>query len=464
MFLLCKYNQIVFIRKKFFVLSTKKRTFTPENITPPMSKKNKNKKKTELPLTPPPHPAVIRAQELAAAEAKIRDENLRVAEERRNLKQCPDCGAPYPLVSNICPHCGHVLHEQQGAEYNIRTLIDNINASIDTLKNAPQPTFLQALTYRFDIVLLYFIVAAILVFTHYDYVHSLFTDGFYYNISESNVISERTSYLLIIFRVVLFIIVIYGFYAWGIKKQKISPLQLSDDEFYKARHANEKYIRQVATIYGDNPEAKELLNKFAAEIEAVQKKRNANQLKIILLIIGLMLIPLMFYVMGPSERTEYQRIRSEHPIPFQMSAFHKTLKPLPENPVAEDIADRIKTDGEADLMFDIDTVINYNTNFDSVAYRIRIDRANIVYIGEKKEVPDTIFLKARLYDKNKNPLVDSLLMFRRFKVIDPDEPLIEYIMPFGKGHYHQSFYSKEQYFSAEYLRNIADSAYYFSIF
>ncbi|MBR2104081.1 MAG: hypothetical protein IJ933_02215, partial [Bacteroidales bacterium] len=113
-----------------------------------MSKKNKNKKNTELPLTPPPHPAVIRAQELAAAEAKIRDENLRIAEEHRNIKQCPDCGAPYPLVSNICPHCGHVLHEQQGAEYNIRTLIDNINTSIDTLKNAPKPTFLQVLWYR----------------------------------------------------------------------------------------------------------------------------------------------------------------------------------------------------------------------------------------------------------------------------------------------------------------------------
>ena len=430
-----------------------------------MSKKNKNKKNTELSLTPPPHPAVIRAQELAAAEAKIRDENLRIAEERRNIKQCPDCGAPYPLVSNICPHCGHVLHEQQGAEYNIRTLIDNINASIEKLKSVPQPTFLQAFVYRIDIVLLYFIVAAILVCTHYDYVHSLFTDNFYDNISESNVISERTSFLLTILKVVLLIIVICGLYVWQKHKDKISPLQQAEDEFYKARHANEKYLRQVATIYGDNPEAKELLNKFAAEIEAVQKKRNANQLKIIFLIIGFTLMPLIYYVIRPTERAEYQRICTEHPIPFQMSAFHKTLKPLPENPVAEDIADRIKTDGEADLMFDIETVINYNTNYDSVAYRIRIDRANIVYIGEKKEVPDTIFLKARLYDKNKNPLMDSLLRFRRFEYepMDYFEPIIE-IMRYGKGHYHQSFYSKEQYFSAEYLRNIADSAYYFSIF
>ncbi|MBO7440732.1 MAG: hypothetical protein J6U21_13745 [Bacteroidales bacterium] len=233
-----------------------------------MSKKNKNKKNIELSLTPPPHPAVIRAQELAAAEAKIRDENLRIAEERRNIKQCPDCGAPYPLVSNICPHCGHVLHEQQGAEYNIRTLIDNINASIEKLKSVPQPTFLRALVYRVDIVLLYFIVAAILVCTHNEYVHSLFNNDVYHY----HVISEQTSYLLIILKVVLFIIVICGLYAWKKNKDKISPLQQADDEFYKARHSNEKYLRQVATIYGDNPEAKELLNKFAAEIEAIQKK------------------------------------------------------------------------------------------------------------------------------------------------------------------------------------------------
>ena len=423
-----------------------------------MSKKNKNKKNTELPLTPPPHPAVIRARELAAAEAKIRDENLRIAEERRNIKQCPDCGAPYPLVSNICPHCGHVLHEQQGAEYNIRTLIDNINASIEKLKSVPQPTFLRALVYRVDIVLLYFIVAAILVCTHNEYVHSLFNNDVYHY----HVISEQTSYLLIILKVVLFIIVICGLYAWKKNKDKISPLQQADDEFYKARHSNEKYLRQVATIYGDNPEAKELLNKFAAEIEAIQKKRDTNRLKLILLIIGVTLIPLMFYITKPTERAEYQRMLLEHPVPFQMSAFHKTLKPLPEKPVAENLADRIKIDDNADLMFDIESCMDYIIYFDIVEYRIRIDRVNIVYTGEKMEEPDTIFLKARLYDRNKNPLVDSMMMFEQNDGYEY-EPLIK-IMRHGKGHCHQSFYTNKNDYSAEYLRNIADSAYYFSIF
>ena len=56
----------------------------------------------------PPTPTVT------GAEAEIiQHENLSTAAEHRNIKHCPDCGAPYPLVSNICPQCGHVLHEHE---------------------------------------------------------------------------------------------------------------------------------------------------------------------------------------------------------------------------------------------------------------------------------------------------------------------------------------------------------------
>lgn len=53
----------------------------------------------------------------------INDENKRIQAERSDLKNCPDCGAPFPLVGNICCNCGHVLHQYEGADLNIDRLI-----------------------------------------------------------------------------------------------------------------------------------------------------------------------------------------------------------------------------------------------------------------------------------------------------------------------------------------------------
>lgn len=421
-----------------------------------MSKKNKNKKNTELPLTPPPHPAVIRARELAAAEAKIRDENLRIAEERRNIKQCPDCGAPYPLVSNICPHCGHVLHEQQGAEYNIRTLIDNINTSIDTLKNAPKPTFLQVLWYRLDLVILYFAVTMVIVIVYYYNVYSLFQ-----TVASKDLENQFIGWLM-------FAMVVYvGYLVHSVNKtsqkkvaETVSPLQRADNEFYAALHANEKYLRQTETIYGDNPEAKTLLKNLAAEIDAVQKARNSNRLKLTLLIVGFTLIPVLLYIIGPTYKAQYIQYRAEHDDAYQMSAYQKTLKTLPGHAVADTLGQYLIIDGNATLMFDIEKIGDDQPD----KFRIRIDRVNIASTGKKIENLDTCTINATLYDKNMKPLADSLVALTAEGYdLFVDAPIYN-LLTRGRTHYHESFATKDTYTSVDSLRRIADSAYYFSIY
>lgn len=255
---------------------------------------NRKKKKTAqtvTPLPPPPSPSE-RAQKFAEAEAIIRSENLRMSEERRNIKQCPNCGAPYPLVSNICPYCGHVLHEQQGEDFNIRTLIDNINASINTLKNAPKPSFLQVLWYRFDLVSLYFIVVLVIVRLHY-------LDESYYTYETE--IKMAIKYIMFLW----FVFGLYSLHQKYIKKtaKNISPLEKANDDYYTALHANERYLRQTETIYGDNFEAKILLEQFAAEIEAAEKVQKSNRLKLTLFIIGFTLIPIILLIVSHSSNS-----------------------------------------------------------------------------------------------------------------------------------------------------------------
>ena len=69
-------------------------------------------------------PSTSNEVNIAGEEADIiRQENKNTAEERRNIRNCPDCGAAFPLISNVCPSCGHILREQTDSDLNIRKLI-----------------------------------------------------------------------------------------------------------------------------------------------------------------------------------------------------------------------------------------------------------------------------------------------------------------------------------------------------
>ena len=77
-------------------------------------------------IVPPSHPSSFNFSDEAAQI--IQQENINTEQEKH--KNCPKCGAPYPLVSNICGHCGYVLHERKGSEFNINTLLDNMRIVI----------------------------------------------------------------------------------------------------------------------------------------------------------------------------------------------------------------------------------------------------------------------------------------------------------------------------------------------
>jgi len=219
----------------------------------------------------PPAPTVT------GAEAEIiQRENLSTAAEHRNIKHCPDCGAPYPLVSNICPQCGHVLHEQTDSELNVKNLIASIQQSIDELRQTPQPTFGEVLSYRKHIYI--FLMSLLLLAFSIYLIRIGFAD------------SDRQAFLWVPGLSLAFLI--WAIISAIIIKKTPSPATIADDKFLAALHRKEMYANQIATLYGNNEEAKAELKKLTWLTDSIQHRRN-KRMRSLAITIGLSVIVIL---------------------------------------------------------------------------------------------------------------------------------------------------------------------------
>ena len=244
-------------------------------------------------IVPPPHPSSFNVSDEAAQI--IQQENINTDQERH--KKCPKCGAPYPLVSNICGHCGYVLHEQWDSNFNIKNLIANINQSIDSLKNNFRPTFWMVVKHRLNIVAFYFAIAFfILSITLHDMNYccmSVFIvpiAALIMKIIHRDKSSKAPDFCFDLEST--FQIMFY--YLFDVQ-DSASPVAIADREFYDALHSYEKYQRQVSTIYGSNEEAQKLLADYANEIAGYKKLRDNNRNKLTLFMLAVLLIPVILY-------------------------------------------------------------------------------------------------------------------------------------------------------------------------
>ncbi len=191
----------------------------------------------------------------------IRQENLRTAQEQQNIKNCPDCGAPFPLISNICGSCGHVLHAQKDSAANISNLLSGIKGSLQNLENTPKPTLGQVFKQNKHFISMFWAVYFFLMWMSYS------DSGTDYN------------YLYCGLQTILFALTMF----WTYKiKVGTSPVDIADNQFFAAINNYEMYLRQTDTLYGENPEARALLKKYSSEIDNYQKIRRKNRLIIAL--------------------------------------------------------------------------------------------------------------------------------------------------------------------------------------
>ena len=203
----------------------------------------------------------------------IRAENQKTIEPDSEPKTCPNCGAPFPLISNICTHCGHVHHARQDSDINIKNLIDNISRSVIRIQWAYKPSVLDVIRANMGTLLVIFAVA--LLISSFSYPGG--------------------------FGICAFVVAI-PLVFWGVIKSSndYSPVKIADEMYYTALNERNMYVRLVQQVYGNNAEAQKYIAQLGSEIQKAESKRRINRL--ILTIFAILLFSSMLFplVVKPS--------------------------------------------------------------------------------------------------------------------------------------------------------------------
>ncbi|MBR4625571.1 MAG: zinc ribbon domain-containing protein [Alphaproteobacteria bacterium] len=387
--------------------------------------------------------SLVMPTEIEGREASIiRSENMRMDTQRHNIKNCPDCGTPFPLLSNICPSCGHVLHELNDSPLNINNLLTKISKSIYKIDHAPQPKVHQILGYW-----IYYIILIISILS--------FISGIVLHSELGKLIS------LIGFGIGL-VSIIFGT-SKTVRDSK-TPSQVADKEYYKARHTYEMYVRQVASLYGDSREAKPLLTKFADSIKQIQKVRYHNRITVtsIIGIIAISIIGILSYFNSQKEFDKYINEPSIYDSTWTMPSnaqsvlsISKRLKPYPsENGVEERLNGMLCANKGADLTFVL--------NNDNVSYRWKINKLELLpsdSCGIKKELINRT-ITIHLLDSNYR----QISTLAECIVSTHDNCNYHTVMDKGNGHYFVDFWSKYPTNTEDVIDFITERATYYTIY
>jgi len=402
----------------------------------------------ESPIPPPPTQAQTQTQapvpppyNISNEAAIIRGENRRTAEEQK--KSCPKCGAPYPLISNICAHCGYVLHEQRDSELNIKNLISNIKDSISRLQSSPKPTLMDIALYRLPIICAFLgAVASVFAFS-----------------TNSEKLHNTSTFLFGGAIIAMF----------AIKKEN-SPVAQSDSEFYDALHSHEMYSRTVNSLYGDDAEARKFLDNYSSDIDNIKRSRNKNRMILTLSVLALSLAGLAVpHVSLPTSIDKYQDNRQKHADVYELSERSKPLKPYPQSPVKGSYAQYIKCDGGGKAVIDVSNDMgmpdfaNMHLLGDNLKFQLRISNIRLVSTGQPLPNADTCRIGLALFDKDLRSITTHLLIPDPADIETNCPDNLPNVMENGEGSYYASFISHNYFRSLYEVKATIDRAQYFAI-
>ena len=372
----------------------------------------------------------------------IRSENQRVEQERHGIKNCPDCGAPFPLISNICESCGHVLHERDENSLNIKNLLNNIQRSIERVTDAPKPKVYQIIGYWF-----YYIILILSIFA---FIIGIITD------SEAGKFISLTG----------FVASIIAMGTNAVLSDTKSPVLIADGEYYKARHSYEMYAREVDTLYGDDYEAQTLLSHFSTALKRLKRERYQNRIKVIriILISALVIMGVITYFSTKDDNnTEPAPKNSEEitmpPNTEWMLNFSKELKPYPpESGIQDSLLSRfLRADKGTELSF---VMSEFNKQ---PVFHWKVSQLELLP-GDS-----TDYYRTFNYRKIGIQLLDSNYLHISTLgeyVVNPFLPQENYntVIRSGKGHFYIDFWSKHSTSDERILHLISEKAVYYSIY
>ena len=410
-------------------------------------------------IVPPPYPSSFNVSDEAAQI--IQQENYNTEQEKH--ENCPKCGAPYPLVSNICGHCGYVLHERRDSDFNINTLMDNMRTSIANMKKTLRPSFLSVLKSQIGTLCLFFAAAFFIIGELFD--NDEMTAGgccalplaiillSAFNRGEEESVDTSGGPIGCL----------AGWGVWllfGCKATK-TAIDEADDQYFKALHSLEQYQRQIDTIYGNDAEARRLLDDYAVEIGGYKKMRNQSRNMIAVLFVAVMAIPfVVMKIINPQTVAEkYVANQSQYTEVYKAADFSKEIpcKMYMDNALYFDVVDNV------DVRFGVLTEKYLVEPRDkSVKYQIRISGVHLRATGKILEHPESCVLQGALMSEDGNFVGQEFYPFRTF--ITNSDYNYRTVVGKGKGDVYVEFYAKGSSPSALRLKEVVDSTSYFLIF
>ena len=385
---------------------------------------------------PPIHPDSFNVSGRAAKI--IRQENYNTDQERKT--NCPKCGAPYPLVSNICSHCGYVLHEQRDSDFNIKNLIDNINNSISDLERCPNPTLGQIFGYNVNLLLISLCFVC------------CFLSGY-----------DASGYIG--FAAICFIVFIV---TTRNKFKKVSPVTTADEMFYDALNYHAMYSRQVDTLYGNNQEAKNLLDKYQGVINGLEQQRKTTRnnqfISLACFVLSPLILVLLHFLFAPSPKDAYQKAMTQYPEIFEVSAIQKSLHPYPvKMGVHPDLQEYMRATDDVNLTFDV-------VDDMKVGYTMRINNVKISSTGKEFNGMDTCRFSVVLWDGNEEAYQYPFQVFDYY--VDRSSQKRDYytgrfvrnMLKQGKGDIYVDFICLDTIRTNALPKIIADSTCYYTIY
>ncbi|MCQ2250313.1 MAG: zinc ribbon domain-containing protein [Bacteroidales bacterium] len=204
------------------------------------------------------------------AAAIIESENQRIEDEKQNLEHCPNCGHPYPLISNICPACKHVLHHNEENELNIQRLIDKIKDGANRIKKVEGPSIGNILLFRGCATSLFVIAVMILYFTKFP-----------------------SGYLLTLAAIAA----PFGLICLFFDNSQNNPVDRFNRAYNKFLSEIKVAYNHINNFYGDHQEAYSLLDDTSKMLHQLNEQREQEIRKkhfIILLIAVIIIVPYFF--------------------------------------------------------------------------------------------------------------------------------------------------------------------------
>lgn len=187
--------------------------------------------------------------------------------------KCPVCGEELPLLSKVCPVCGHVINGEDGETLKAAEYITSLESKLSAIKKMPMPTFGQSFKDMQVVICPVFAIACLILAL----------------VSDAGLFWIASGLFLILF--IIFLII-----------------KLTAKSFNKKKVEFEEEMKTAKRYFGKNREVSKELDDFSEEIGDIERKRKAlsskNAIIWIAIFVVVIIVAILLIFKGNSSSTQ----------------------------------------------------------------------------------------------------------------------------------------------------------------